>query len=165
VLIAGAGIAGVEALLALRAVAGQGPSIELFSPDPNLTYRPLRVTEPFELGDVRRFSLEDIAADQRAAFRFGALTSVDPQGRRARQRSGEWLSYDALLLATGARPRNAVPGALLFHGRAGTDDVAAALMAARDGRIHRLGFAVPPGVSWPLPLGVYQASTPQHNPD
>src|SRR5215216_4853017 len=50
VLIAGGGIAGVEALLALRAVAGQGPSIELFSPDPNLAYRPLRVTEPFELG-------------------------------------------------------------------------------------------------------------------
>lgn len=64
VLIAGGGIAGVEALLALRAVAGQGPSIELFSPDPNLAYRPLRVTEPFELGEMRRFPLEDIAADQ-----------------------------------------------------------------------------------------------------
>jgi len=152
VLIAGGGIAGVEALLALRAVAGQGPSIELFSPDPDLAYRPLRVTEPFELGDMRRFPLEDIAADQGARFRFGALTSVDPGGHRARQRSGEWLSYDALLVATGASARNAVPGALLFHGRGGTNDVAAALKAASEGRIRRLAFAVPPGVSWPLPL-------------
>jgi sulfide:quinone oxidoreductase len=152
ILIAGGGIAGVEALLALRAVAGQGPSIELLSPDPNLAYRPLRVTEPFELGEMRRFPLEDIAAAQGATFRFGALTSVDPVNRRARQRSGEWLSYDALLVATGARARNAVPGALLFHGRGGTDDVAATLKAAREGRIRRLAFAVPPGVSWPLPL-------------
>lgn len=151
-LIAGGSVAGVEALLALRAVAGQGPSIELLSPDPHLAYRPLRVTEPFELGEVRRFPLADIAADQRADFRFGALTSVEPQARRARLRSGEWLSYDALLVATGARARNAVPGSLLFHGRGGTNDMAAVLEAARDGRIRCLAFAVPPGVSWPLPL-------------
>ena len=112
VLIAGGGIAAVEALLALRAIVGQGPSIELFAPDPNLAYRPLRVTEPFELGVMSRFPLERIAADQGATFRLGALTSVDSEGRKVRQRSGEWLSYDALVVATGARPRNAVPGAL-----------------------------------------------------
>ncbi|MGZ8481974.1 MAG: FAD-dependent oxidoreductase, partial [Candidatus Limnocylindria bacterium] len=59
---------------------------------------------------------------------------------------------DALLVATGARTRNAVPGALAFHGRAGTDDVAAALDALRAGRIRRLAFVAPDGVSWPLPL-------------
>jgi sulfide:quinone oxidoreductase len=152
VLIAGGGIAGVEALLALRSVAGQGPSIELLSPDPDLAYRPLRVVEPFELGGVRRFPLRGIAGDQGATFRAGALTSVDPEGRRARQRSGEWLGYDALLVATGASAQNAVPGALLFHGRGGTNDLTAALDAARDGRIGSLAFAVPSGVSWPLPL-------------
>ena len=84
---------------------------------------------------MRRFPLRDIAADQGATFRAGALTSVDPEGRRARERSGEWLEYDALLVATGARAQNAVPGSLLFHGRGGTNDLAAALDAARDGRI------------------------------
>jgi sulfide:quinone oxidoreductase len=152
VLIAGGGVAGVEALLALRALGGQALDMELVSPDPDLAYRPLRVTEPFELGDMTSYPLADIAADQGVAFRFGALTSVDPEGRRARLRSGKWLPYDALVVATGARARNAVPGALLFHGRAGTNDVAAALEAARDGRVRRLGFAVPTGVCWPLPL-------------
>jgi sulfide:quinone oxidoreductase len=75
VLIAGGGVAGVEALLALRALAGQGPSIELVSPDLDLAYRPLRVTEPFDLGEVRRFSLEDITSDQRASFRTGRYLS------------------------------------------------------------------------------------------
>ena len=152
VLIAGGGVAGVEALLALRALAEQGPTIELVSPDPDLAYRPLRVTEPFGLGEMRRFPLKDIAADQRARFSPGALTSVDPERRRARLRSGGWLSYDALLVATGARPRNVVPGALAFQGRAGTNDIAAALDALGAGRIRRLAFVAPGGVSWPLPL-------------
>jgi sulfide:quinone oxidoreductase len=152
VLIAGGGVAGVEALLCLRALAGPWPEIELLSPDPDLAYRPLRVTEPFELGEVRRFPLQDIASDQLAAFRPGALISVDVEARVAHTRSGEELAYDHLLLATGARTRNALPGALTFHGRAGADDVAAALDALRDGRVRHLAFAVPDGVSWPLPL-------------
>jgi sulfide:quinone oxidoreductase len=152
VLIAGGGVAGVEALLALRALAGEGPSIELLSPDPDLQYRPLRVAEPFGLGEMRLFSLEDITADQRAGFRPGALTSVDPAGRLARLRSGEWLEYDALLVATGARAREALPGARAFNGRAGTNDLAVVLDAVRAGRIRHLAFAVPDAVSWPLPL-------------
>jgi sulfide:quinone oxidoreductase len=151
-LIAGGGVAGVEALLALRSLAGQRPSIELLSPNPDFVYRPLRVTEPFDLGDVRCFSLEDITADHRASLRPGALTSVDPAGRRARLRSGEWLAYDALLVATGARAREALPGARAFNGRAGTNDMAMVLHAVKVGRIRHLAFAVPEGVSWPLPL-------------
>jgi hypothetical protein len=152
VVIAGGGAAGVEALLALRALAGPGPSIELVSPDRDLVYRPLRVTEPFDLGEVRRFSLEDITGGHGASLRPGALTSVDPAGRRARLRSGEWLAYDFLLVATGARAREALPGARAFNGRAGTNDLAAVLDAVRAGRIHQLAFAVPDAVSWPLPL-------------
>jgi sulfide:quinone oxidoreductase len=109
VLIAGGGVAGVEALLALRTLCGQEPSIEVLSPDLELVYRPLRVTEPFELGEVRRFSLKHITGHQRASFRPGALTSVDPPGRRARLRSGEWLAYDALLVATEREPGRPCP--------------------------------------------------------
>ena len=152
VVIAGGGVAGVEGLLALRALAGEGPTIELVSPALDLVYRPLRVTEPFDLGEVRRFPLADIAADQRARFRRDALASVDPDGRSVRLRSGERLSYDALLVATGARARNTLPGALTFHGRAGTNDVVAAIEALRAGRIRKLAFVAPGGVTWPLPL-------------
>ena len=145
-------MAAVEALLALRAIAGEGPEIELIAPDPSLSYRPLRVVEPFWLGEMRRFPLDRIAADNAAGFRLGALTSVDPDGHRGRLRSGEWLGYDALVVATGARPRNAVPGALLFHGQGGSDDMAAVLEGARAGRVRSIAFVAPAGPSWPLPL-------------
>jgi sulfide:quinone oxidoreductase len=55
-------------------------------------------------------------------------------------------------VATGARAREALPGARAFHGRAGTNDLAAVLEAVRAGRIRHLAFAVPDAVSWSLPL-------------
>ena len=55
VLIAGAGVAGLEAALALRALAEDRVSVELVSPDPDFVYRPLAVAAPFRIGEARRF--------------------------------------------------------------------------------------------------------------
>jgi len=57
VLIAGGGVAALEAALALRALAEERVSVELLAPDPHFWYRPLAVAEPFELGEVRHFEL------------------------------------------------------------------------------------------------------------
>jgi sulfide:quinone oxidoreductase len=57
-----------------------------------------------------------------------------------------------LVVAVGVRPRETVPGALTFRGG---DDVAAlrALLADAAVRpLRRIAFAVPPTVTWPLPL-------------
>jgi hypothetical protein len=50
VLIAGGGVAGLEALLALRALAGDLVDLELLAPEPAFWYRPLAVAEPFDAG-------------------------------------------------------------------------------------------------------------------
>ena len=152
VVIAGGGVGAVEALLGLRALAGDDLEIEIVAPNPSLTYRPLRVTEPFDVGEVRRFGLDRIAADKRAAFRHGALTAVEPETRRVRFRDGEWSSYDFLIVATGARSHNIVPGALPFWGPGGTDDAVATLKGVRAGRIGAICFALPEKARWPLPL-------------
>ena len=47
ILIAGGGIAGLEALLALHAMAGDRARLTLVAPDPDFTYRPMAVAEPF----------------------------------------------------------------------------------------------------------------------
>ena len=50
VVIAGGGVAGLEALLALHSMAGERVSLRLIAPDPDFSYRPLAVAEPFAHG-------------------------------------------------------------------------------------------------------------------
>ena len=47
VLIAGGGVAALEAMLALRALAADRVSVVLVAPDREFVYRPLAVAEPF----------------------------------------------------------------------------------------------------------------------
>jgi hypothetical protein len=76
VLIAGGGVAALEALLALRDLAGDRVTVELLSPRPALEYRPLAVAEPFGISRSRSYELEPIARDQGATLRHGALAEV-----------------------------------------------------------------------------------------
>ncbi len=57
VLIAGGGVAALEAALALRALAEERVSVELLGSEPHFWYRPLSVAEPFALGEARHFEL------------------------------------------------------------------------------------------------------------
>ena len=53
VVIAGGGVAGLEAMLALRELAGDRVDIELLSPSDEFVYRPMLVAEPFGSGCAR----------------------------------------------------------------------------------------------------------------
>ena len=55
VLIAGGGVAALEAMLALRKLAEDRVDIELLAPDQDFFYRPLAVGEPFGRGGTLRF--------------------------------------------------------------------------------------------------------------
>src|SRR6266496_5314600 len=88
VLIAGGGVAALEAALALRALAEDRVSVELFAPEPQFWYRPLAVAEPFDLGEARQFDLRELAAAAGATFSPGPLTRVDVGGRQAQTPAG-----------------------------------------------------------------------------
>src|SRR5690349_9859255 len=81
VVIAGGGIAGLEALLALRALAGDRVELTLVSAQPDFVYRPLAVARPFGLGHARRTPLAEAARDAGATLKIAALESVDPGAR------------------------------------------------------------------------------------
>ncbi len=152
VLIAGGGVAALEATLALRALAPELVDIELLAPEPDFTYRPLAVAEPFLVGEVRRFPLRALVAAAGATLRPGTVTGIDPGRRVVQTAEGEEVAYDALLLALGAMPVEAVPGALSFRGPEDGPALAALLEQALAGEIRRIVFALPAGVTWPLPL-------------
>ena len=67
VLVAGGGVAGLETLLALRALAGDLVDLELLAAEPAFWYRPLAVVEPFDAGRARHFELAGIAEAASAA--------------------------------------------------------------------------------------------------
>jgi sulfide:quinone oxidoreductase len=152
VLIAGSGVAGLEAALALRALAGDLLSVQLVAPESDFVYRPLAVAEPFRVGEARRFPLHRLAEAAGAELTRASVRSVDHERRMVVTSDGGTLRYDVLLLSLGARPVASIPGALTFRGPADEEAFSALLHDARAGRVERLAFALPTGASWPLPL-------------
>src|SRR5215216_286403 len=96
VVIAGGGVARLEARMALRELAEERVSLELVTPTPEFAYRPLAVAEPFGLGDVRRYDVPRMAADHDAAVH---IASVKERGHGHRRGAHSGSS------ACGLRPR------------------------------------------------------------
>lgn len=152
VLIAGGGVAALEAMVALRALAAERVDIELLAPDRDFYYRPLAVAEPFGTGEALRFDIRALATGCGARLRQGSLAAVSAGRHRATTAHGESLAYDALLLATGARQYIAVPGALTYRGSQDSPAFSTILAEAVSGDVRKLAFIVPSRVTWPLPL-------------
>jgi sulfide:quinone oxidoreductase len=152
VLIAGAGIAGVEAALALRDLAGEEVEVEMRDPRREFAFRPFAVGEPYGAARVFRYEMGALATACGAAFHPDGIVAVDPERRVAVTRDGERLGYDFLLLATGVRMLWAVPGAVTFWGVADEGHVGEVVADLRAGRLRSLVFTMPGGQSWALPL-------------
>ena len=151
VLIAGGGVAGLEALLALRDLAGDRVELTLLSPDREFVYRPMAVAEPFGRGRADRHPLADIAADVRAELLHGALAQVDAPNHVAVTGDGQRLAYDALLVAVGARSEPAFRRALTWTPETDAELFGSLLRDLDEGYLKRVAFIVPPGVAWALP--------------
>jgi sulfide:quinone oxidoreductase len=150
VLIAGGGVAALEAALALAELAPDRVDVELLAPEPEFVYRPLLVAEPFGTADVLRLNLAEIAADVGARLTTGALASVDPAARTVATAAGGTIPYDSLLIALGARPVEAVPGALTFGDGAERRRFGELLAALGRRGSKRVLFVVPRQVGWSI---------------
>jgi sulfide:quinone oxidoreductase len=153
VIIAGGGVAGIEALLALHALGGDRVELTLVSPTPDFVYRPLAVAEPFALGHRRRTPLTDAARAADATFVEAPITSVDAAERTLQLGDGSTLAYDALVLATGAASEPAFGTANVFNWDDTTDaeHVGGLLRDLEEGYSQHLAIVIPPGPGWPLP--------------
>jgi len=153
VVIAGGGVAALESLLALRALAGHLTEVTLVSPTTEFVYRPVTVAEAFDRAEARVYDLREILADQGGGeFIHDTLADVETRGRIAVTVDGRRIPYDALLVATGAVPGTPFPGAFTFRGR---DDVPALRGLLHDltsGRAGSVVLALPSARMWPLPL-------------
>ncbi len=151
VLIAGGGVAGLEALLALRRLLGERVRVEVLAPEAEFAYRQFAVGEPFSRTEVVGFDLAELIAEAGGVHRRDLLAGVDPRSKRAFTGAGAEVPYDSLLIAIGGSPRPAIPGALTYDGAGANVDVRDAMLALDRGQSGGLAFAVPATVHWPLP--------------
>ena len=114
VLVAGGGVAALEAAIALRALAPDLVDVELLAPDTHFSYRPLAVTLPFDGAEMVRFDLAELASEVGASVVHGALTGIDYWRRLANTSTNRVIEDDVLLVACGALAMPALPGAVTF---------------------------------------------------
>jgi sulfide:quinone oxidoreductase len=151
VLIAGGGVAALEAALALHDLAGDRVDVELHAPRREFIYRPFAVGEPYGAASILRYDLKALAARDDMSFQLGGIVSVDTERRRVATRDGTRIAYDHLVVASGTRMLWAVPGAVTFWGVADEGSVGGVVRKLRAGGLRRVAFTMPSGCTWALP--------------
>ena len=146
VVIAGGGVAALEALLALRADAGGLVDVTLVADTDTFSYRSLQVAEPFGAERPSRYPLAALAENLGARFVRASIASVSAGARELRLHDRSPIPYDALLLALGARSVPAFDHGVTFT-PASFEEILDDLRADFAGD---LTIVVPAGVTWSL---------------
>jgi sulfide:quinone oxidoreductase len=152
VVIAGGGVAALEAALALHELGGESLRVTLIAPDAEFVYRPMTVAEPFAYGAAERYGLSEIASDAGAELIVDTFASVDVDQRVVHTEAGAQIGFDALLLALGGRPRARFEHAVTIDDRRLDELLHGLVEDIEGGYVHDLAFVVPPRMAWPLPI-------------
>ena len=151
VLIAGGGVAALEGALALRELAGDRVRIKLLAPDSLFVYRPSRVKEPFGYAAAQTYQLADLTRDIGVELVQDRFKSLDAGQSIVHTEQGRELSFDALLLATGARLRPAFSHGLTIDDSRIDEQLHGLIQDVEGGYVHSVAFVAPPSTAWPLP--------------
>jgi sulfide:quinone oxidoreductase len=151
VVICGGGIAAVEGLLRLRALAGDALEVKLVAPNEEFRYRPLAVDEPFAIRKVRHYPLRRIAFHGGAEWLQDAAESIDPQGQTVQTAGGESVAYDALLLAVGGRLAHTFEHVTRFDDEHADDAYHGIVQDVEGGYTRSIALLLPEGPAWLLP--------------
>jgi sulfide:quinone oxidoreductase len=146
VVIAGGGVAALEALLALHADARDLVDVTLVADTDTFAYRSLQVGEAFGLGHPRRYSLESLAESSGARFIHASVASVRVGARELLLGDGERVPYDAGLLALGGGSVPAFDHGVTFAPGAFEE----ILDDLRSNFADDIAIVVPRGVTWSL---------------
>lgn len=152
VLIAGGGVAGLEAALALQDLAGDRVQTTLLTPDEDFVCRPMRVVEPFSHPGAPRYPIASIAEDAGAELITDRFKWLEPGASVVHTAGGQELCYDALLLALGARLHPAFRHAVTLDDRLLDEQLHGLIRDIEDGYVRRIAFVVPSRMGWPLPV-------------
>ena len=165
VLIAGGGVAALEAAFALRELAGDLVATTMLAPEPEFVYRPTTVQEPLAHVPARRYPMDEIARDADVELRLDALKWLDLSERQVHTEKDHKLPYDFLLLAIGASARPAYDHALTLDDRRLDEQFQGLMRDIEAGSSRRVAFLMPSALAWPLPLYELALMTARHARD
>lgn len=151
VVIAGGSIAALETLGAVNRLVGDRVTVTLIAPEDTFTYRPRALQAEHEAETPPAPALCGLAAACGAEHVRDRISWVDPVARAVHTASGAHLSYDALVVAIGARASAAYPDALTLE-PAASGAVGELVAQARAGLVARVAFLVPERSGWLLAL-------------
>jgi sulfide:quinone oxidoreductase len=151
VVVAGGGVAGLEALLALQDLAGGRVKLTLIEPAEQFEFRPMATAEAFGRGHGQRIATQRLASDVGARLIHARLTGVDQEKRVALVEDGEPVPFDALLVAVGARSEPVFRRAITWTPEGDPELFGGLRRDIEEGYATSVAFVVPPGVAWPLP--------------
>ena len=152
VLIAGGGVAALEAALALADLAPEQTDVTIIAPNTDFVYRPMVVREPFAYAKAQRYPLAPIVSDVGATLLTGELGWIDPATRTVHTTDDRAIEYDALILALGARINKRYSHALTIDDRDLDETMHGLIQDVEGDFIHKLAFVSPGRMAWPLPL-------------
>jgi sulfide:quinone oxidoreductase len=152
VVIAGAGVAGLEAALALSDLAGDAARTTIVAPEEEFVCRPMRVVEPFAYSSAPRYPIAPIAEDAGAELVNDSFKWLDPAARVVHTEAARELRYDALLLALGARLQPAFRYAVTLDDRLLDEQLHGLIRDLEEGYVRRIAFVIPSRMGWPLPI-------------
>ena len=151
-IVAGGGIAGLEALIGLRTLAGNRVEIELISPERFFAWRPLTAHAAFGGSSGPELEIPQLARAMGASCTIGELGSVDAEAGEITLADGERRAFDVLLVAAGARPEELISGAITVGLPRGTQRLHALLEEAESGSVSEIVFATSSTSVWPLAI-------------
>jgi sulfide:quinone oxidoreductase len=151
VLIAGGGVAGLEAAFALRELAGDRVRVRIVAPTDEFVYRPMAIAEPFTSGWATHYPLPVLAEHAGAELIQDTLLKVDAAAQTVRTSGGATLSYDALLITLGASVHERYEHATTVDDAHMDDLLHGLVQDIEEGYVHRLAIVVPAPMPWQLP--------------
>jgi sulfide:quinone oxidoreductase len=151
VVIAGAGVAALEAAAALHRLAAGRVTITLVAPDHMFRTRALQPLAPFGVDSPRGVPVCALADRLDAQLVEDRVSWVDRDRYTAHCRSGRTIAYEALVIAVGATVHVRYRQALTLHDGASAP-LTQLVSDITSGEVRRIAFVAPERMAWPLPL-------------
>jgi len=152
IVIIGGGVAALEAAIGLHDSPNIEADVTMVTPQEEFHYRPFAVLEPFGYQKTACMSIADLVAGCNVELVHDKVSRVDHTFKRVMLAGGRLLSFDALVVTTGAEPVEGLRGGMMIGGPGGNDNMARVLREIDAGVVKRVAFVAPPGASWTLPV-------------